>query len=574
VTKLVKRTGETLLGTFKNENGELIFETLPSQGVYQKSFAKIPGGYNLWDVITCRFTPDGRINLMQKFANSDDFDKEEKILFSMAHVRTFFPESVEKEAQELQFVLSPKRKDFRDWHTLTIDGSDAKDLDDALSIRTLSNGHVLLWVHIADVSEYVREGTLLDREARDRATSIYTPWKVIPMLPERLSNDLSSLHPGAPKLTLSVLMEVDSTGNVRRTEVTEGVIDSKKKWIYESIQKSYDTKEYDSENEKNTIESLYTLYDILIKRRKKEGKILFESTETYFEFDKSAPKTDVLVPENVKKRKRMDSHMLIEECMILANEEIAKWCSHRNIPFLSRVHGVPGNDQMRTIEYVIGKVGTNDIFAKKPAIEPIHIRNFMDKLHEDDVYRYSRLLLPKMAKANYSDKKFRHFGLALEYYAHFTSPIRRYPDLQIHRIIKEELQGTLTPERKKHYAEVLKKIARHCSDKERQAEDIERQFDALYACRYMSSFVGSNFDAMISGIAAFAYFVELSNGIECMIELPHRWNKVDELTGSLLDKNGKVILQIGQKVKVTIERIDMKEKRIVAIHTGASFWQL
>lgn len=176
-----------------------------------------------------------------------------------------------------------------------------------------------------------------------------------------------------------------------------------------------------------------------------------------------------------------------------------------------------------------------------------------------------------MAKAVYSDKKFRHFGLALEYYAHFTSPIRRYPDLQIHRIIKEELHGLLTPERKKHYAQVLKKMAHHCSEMERHAEDLERQFDALYACRYMMGFVGHEFEGMVSGIANFAYFVELSNGIECSIELPYKQYTVDEALGVLKAKNGKTVLSIGQKIHVCIEKVDMIEKRIIGKSIGASF---
>ncbi len=277
----------------------------------------------------------------------------------------------------------------------------------------------------------------------------------------------------------------------------------------------------------------YTLYDILSKRRKKEGKILFESSETVFEFASKTPSSESssgkLIPSNVKNRSRVAAHMLIEEFMVLANEEVAKWCDSHGLPFLSRVHGIPPFNSVDVIRKIIGKNralpllggaggGTSPSLLLRPnsphknggletykgrnehnrkdkntTLEPKEIRDFLDTLSEDDTYKYSRLLLPKMAKAVYADSKHRHFGLALEYYAHFTSPIRRYPDLQVHRIIKEKLRGTLTDERIIHYKKILKKVARACSERERAAEDIERAFDSLYACRYMSNHVGEVF---------------------------------------------------------------------------------
>jgi ribonuclease R len=269
--------------------------------------------------------------------------------------------------------------------------------------------------------------------------------------------------------------------------------------------------------------------------------------------------------------------MLIEEFMVIANEEVARWCDTHGLPFLSRVHGIPPFNSVDVIRKIIGKSSAKN--QKNPqsrerdssftkgahkSLEPKEIRDFLDALAPDDVYRYSRLLLPKMSKAVYTDRKHRHFGLALEYYAHFTSPIRRYPDLQVHRIIKEKLHGTLTEGRIIHYQKILKKVARHCSERERTAEDIERAFDSLYALRYMEDKVGQTFSGRVAGIAEFAYFVELASGIEVTVYLPReRRYIIDPIEGVLSTIQGKRIVQVGEKLKVEITGIMNDERRIV-----------
>ncbi len=231
--------------------------------------------------------------------------------------------------------------------------------------------------------------------------------------------------------------------------------------------------------------------------------------------------------------------------MVLANEEVAKWCESNGIPFLSRVHGLPGNEQTEIIQEILRKNRDQSksipLFKRQiPVLEPTHIREFLEKIQDPiDLYRFSRLLLPKMAKATYSDTPFRHFGLALEYYAHFTSPIRRYPDLQVHRIIKEKIHGVLTPERITHYKTILKKIARKCSEQERSAEDIERAMNSLYICRYMRDKIGKNYRGQISGLAEFALFIELENGIETTLYLPRGRYNIDQIEGILTTTSGK-----------------------------------
>lgn len=260
---------------------------------------------------------------------------------------------------------------------------------------------------------------------------------------------------------------------------------------------------------------------MLAKRRRKEGKIIFESTEVRFS-------GDTRIGIQVEKRSRNDAHMMIEEFMVLANEEVAKWCVRHELPFLSRVHGTPGHNNLAFIAEII----ENQEVKKK--LEPHHIREYMEKVTDPILrFRLSRLLLPKMAKATYADKPSQHFGLALSYYSHFTSPIRRYPDLQVHRIIKEKLHHKLSSERKVHYRNILKRVARHSSEQERTAEDVERVFDALYACRYMQDKVGNVYVGRVSGIAEFALFVELENGIEGTMYLPRKKFRVNSFTGSL-----------------------------------------
>ncbi len=544
----------------------------------------------------------------------------------------YFPSILSKVASTDVGKQTTLRTDFRKGFTMTIDGADAKDLDDAISIARYRDGSYLLAVHIADVAEYVREWSALDHEAIERTTSIYTPGQVIPMLPEKLSNDLCSLHPGEPKLTLSILMKVDQKGNVLGTFMTEGVIESRKRGIYEEIEENgewwmmndewnldiggfgIDQKPWNGGSGGETVwakkktgnkwaerggasflppeafdtfgsksmemiswivqndsewldylssvewrnlkipflEDFFSLFHILEKRRKKEGKIIFESWEPTFSFDSDGQIIDI------QKRERGASHMMIEEFMVLTNEEVAKWCTKYSLPFLSRIHHLPPEANAKIIREIVGLASVHE------TIHPSHIRSYLDTLSTtESLYRLSRLLLPKMAKAFYSDTSHMHFGLALEYYAHFTSPIRRYPDLQVHRIIKEELHKSLDKTRKDHYRHILKKIAKKCSDGEVRATDIERAVDAIIICRYMTDKVGETFEGRISGLTEWAIFVELENGVEVTVYQPRGWVRsiIDPVTGTL-SRGNRVIYTIGDPLRVKVIGINTVEKRV------------
>jgi ribonuclease R len=538
------------------------------------------------DLFIVRFQSGRKLEILRKFGNINDRNILEELIFFQAGTRREWPSDVEKYTPErpviekvpiarssfwtsvlsqsisLKDVLFPKvrvnnreRLDFRSWYTMTIDGADAKDLDDAISIAKYEGGDTLLGVHIADVAEYVNEHTPLDREAYLRGTSIYTPGRVIPMLPESLSNDLCSLHPGEPKLALSLLMRIDSKGFVKESFVTEGLIESSHRGVYEEIFSVQSVPTM-------IIEDFQTLYHILRERRKKEGKIIFETTECYFDLDNERNVT------NMRKRERWDAHMMIEEFMVLANEEVAKWCAKRKIPFLSRVHEVPSDEKTREIHEVIAaNVRPGSLLIGFPwndgDIEPHHIRSILEQAKSDDeLYRFSRLLLPKMTKAVYREKPIRHFGLALTHYAHFTSPIRRYPDLLIHRMVKKYLHKETSS--KRDYEKNMKKWGESLSQKERSAEDVSRAIDDLFMCRYMEDKVGQVFAGMISGVTESNIYVELENGVEGSIYLKNISERftLDSARGSLRDRKGEERYRIWDQLSVKVLSVDVKARRV------------
>lgn len=660
VKRLIARSNITLLGSIEKigfgKTSIRIFREYGNIGSIVVKDSWTPW-YTKGDIVEVIYFKDTDWKIRERIGNMEDSHIDEILLYRKESICIDFPKDVIEEAENihqdtiesrggqtlipkyltdglLQVYFDPwmkeyfpslsswkhSRTDFRNIFTMTIDGADAKDLDDAISIARYEGWDYFLVVHIADVSEYVSEWSALDAEALRRTTSIYTPGKVIPMLPEKLSNGLCSLHPGEPKLTLSILMKINTDGQVFWSFITEGIIESNKRGIYEEIVEWdmsilhlwVDEKQWNGEFEGATLserrwkrwtderqqsesefvdpsrafdtfqswkvyswslnniphlDDFFTLFHILEKRRKKEGKIIFESSEPVFMLDQEGQVT------HIEKRERWASHMMIEEFMVLANEEVAKWCAKRHLPFLSRIHHFPPQENLKIIQEIIGYT------TSRKDITPWDIRNFLDQYSKEEVskfpswelvqsntlYRLSRLLLPKMAKAFYSDTALMHFGLALEFYSHFTSPIRRYPDLQIHRIIKEELHGELTSERKKHYRSILKKIGKKCSDGENLATSIERSVDAIMVCRYMEKRITQSFSGRISGLAEWAIFVELESGVEVTV-YREKWRShgryiVDPVHGTL-SLGQKILHTIGDELVVKVVGINAEEKRV------------
>lgn len=592
--KLIQRSKEELLMQVEKKNGKILFRLSEISGTSIVRPIQPIENPEDGDIYVVRFRERTSVDVLRYFGSREDTEVIEKMMYFRAWVRHEWPEKLrnpdiaplpsfgspdntaytqplidglipdEKKLSDTdifpRIMLDSKKNprfDLRLWPTLTIDGADAKDLDDAISMARYEWGDFLLGVHIADVAEYVTEGSDLDTEAYLRGTSIYTPGRVIPMLPEILSNDRCSLHPGGPKLTLSILIRIDPNGKVKESCVTESIIESQKKGIYDEIWE---------EMKGWQLQNFSSLYTILEKRRAKEWKILFETTECYFDLD-----ADRHV-KNIRKRSRNDAHMMIEEFMVLANEEVAKWCQTKGIPFLSRVHDAPSAEKTREIHEIIA-IDNPDRQKETLSVDidteltPRAIRHILEWARaRGDLYRFSRLLLPKMSKAIYQDKKHRHFGLALEYYAHFTSPIRRYPDLLLHRMIKKYLHSELG-ERKSEYVKNMKKWGISLSEKERTAEEISRSIDSLYMCRYMSQYVWQSFDGIVSWLTESNIYIELNSGVEGSIYIGKGAVKrvqlrLDSSIGALIDTKWITVYIIGQSLRVKIREVDIGNRRI------------
>jgi len=456
------------------------------------------------------------------------------------------------------------RIDLRNEWVITIDGADAKDLDDAIGVKKLPNGNFELSVHIADVAEYVTENSVLDREAYHRGTSIYTPDEVIPMLPEHLSNNLCSLHPGSPKATLSITLELDGTGKVLRSRIDETLIDSKQRFTYDEVQEIID--ELDGKKTgifekypREIIELLrngLTLKRILDKRRVKEGKIDFDLKEVKITTDAAGKVTDI------SKRDRSESHKVIEEFMILANEEISRFFGEKKIPFLYRIHEKPSEEKADELIALLDHYGYN---LTRETLSPRSLREVMEKLQGKEYsFVLSKQILASMSKAVYSEEILGHYGLALHFYSHFTSPIRRYPDLQIHRIIKAYIHKKLDKKELARFAGLLPKVAKHTSTTERKAENIEYLIRDIKIIDYMQDKIGQIFDGIVSSIGDHGIYVELPNGIEGLIYMrdissTHRF---DPRAGTLKSLSSGKTFRLGDPIRVRVTQADKTLRRL------------
>lgn len=454
------------------------------------------------------------------------------------------------------------RKDLRDLPTVTIDGEEAKDLDDAISIERAGEGY-LLGVHIADVSHYVQEHTPLDEEALKRGTSVYLVDRVIPMLPHKLSNGICSLNEGEDRLALSCLMEIDSQGNVTGHEIAETVIRSDRRMTYTAVNAivtDHDpqvTAEYAEFAEMFLL--MKELADILRKKRHARGSIDFDFPESKILLDEKGK------PTEIKAYERNAATRIIEDFMLLANETVAEDYFWQELPFLYRTHDKPDEDRMKRLGTFINNFG---YVLRMPGgqVYPKEIQKLLDKVEgTPEELLISRLTLRSMKQAKYTIENTGHFGLAARYYTHFTSPIRRYPDLQIHRIMKEALHGGLTGKRISHYEKILPKVAVQTSALERRADEAERETDKLKKVQYMEQFIGQEFEGVISGVTSWGFYVELPNTVEGLVHiselrddyyvfLEERYELCGEMTGKTY--------KLGQTIRVQVTGCDRFSKTI------------
>ena len=464
--------------------------------------------------------------------------------------------------EEIPLKEYKRRKDLRDVRMVTIDGEDAKDLDDAVSIERLDNGRYRLGVHIADVSHYVREKNPLDKEALKRGTSVYLIDRVIPMLPKKLSNGICSLNPKVDRLTLSCIMDIDSSGKVLDHEIVESVIRTNERMTYTDVTKIL--KDNDPELSKrydyllDDFKAMEELCNILYKKRTKRGAIDFEFEESKIilnEFGK---------PIDIKPYEREIANRIIEEFMLVCNETVAEHMFWSHLPFVYRIHEDPDEEKLEKFREFIYNLGY--IVKWNGEVKPRNLQEILEKVRgkkEETVV--STLLLRSMMRAKYSPECVGHFGLAAKYYCHFTSPIRRYPDLQIHRIIKEFINGKIDDDRSKKLTALVDYAARQSSETENIATEAEREVDDLKKAEYMLDRIGEEFEGIVSSVTSFGMFVELPNTIEGLIHitaLDDDYYIYDENHLCLMGERTKKIYRLGDFVKVRCSKVDIPNREI------------
>ncbi|PXV85622.1 RNAse R [Lachnotalea glycerini] len=471
-----------------------------------------------------------------------------------------FPERVMNQVESVSNEVSGAdmagRMDLRDWQTVTIDGEDAKDLDDAITI-TKDGANYKLGVHIADVTNYVQEKSALDVEALKRGTSVYLVDRVIPMLPHKLSNGICSLNAGCDRLALSCIMTVDSKGNIIDHKIAETVINVDRRMTYTSVKKILEDKDVaEIEEYKELVpmfELMQELAQILREKRRKRGSIDFDFPESKIILDKLGK------PLEIKPYERNVATKIIEDFMLAANETVAQDYFWQEMPFVYRVHDNPAPEKIQKLAMFITNFGYG-IKTTQEEIHPKELQKLLQKIEDTpEEALISRLTLRSMKQAKYATVSTGHFGLAAQYYCHFTSPIRRYPDLQIHRIIKDCLRGRMNEKRIDHYEKILSEVAAQSSSMERRADEAERETEKLKKVEYMEDHIGEIFDGVISSITGWGMYVELPNTVEGLVHITALMDDYyiyDENAYELVgEKTGKHY-KLGQKVKVEVTATD------------------
>lgn len=473
-----------------------------------------------------------------------------------------FPEKVMEQAVNVARPVAEAdlqgRKDLRNILTVTIDGEDAKDLDDAVSLSIDEYGSYELGVHIADVTNYVQENSSLDREALERGTSVYLTDRVIPMLPVVLSNGCCSLNPGEDRLTLSCIMKISPEGKILGSEICESVINSDRRMSYNEVLSLLEgTASEELMHECGFLMQMFRdmaeLSGILIKMRQKRGAIDFDFQETRIILDKNGHTV------GLEPRLSNTATKMIESFMLAANETVAENCYYGELPFVYRSHEDPDPEKIRFLRDYVVSLGYS-FKISRDGIHPKEIQKLINSIAgTPEEALISRMTLRSMRQAKYTTEPIGHFGLADKYYCHFTSPIRRYPDLQIHRIIKDQLRGRMTRVRLSHYEGILDYVAAQSSQRERRAQDAERDVEKLKKAEYMTDHIGDCYEGIISGVTNYGIYVELVNTVEGMIRLsdiPDDFYVYNEIMMEVCGKNSGKRYKMGDRVKIQVVAAD------------------
>lgn len=515
---------------------------------------------------TVSFNKEGELTarILTSYGSADSAKVCADAIIDTAGIPSVFPDEVREQAETLrsQGIREEDlkgRTDLRDWTILTIDGQDAKDLDDAVSLEQVENGW-RLGVHIADVSHYVRENTPLDREARRRGTSVYFADRVIPMLPEALSNGACSLNAGEDKLTLSAIITLSSNGNFIEAAIKKTIIRSRVRGVYREINDLFNDKAEDSVKEKyapvrDMLTNMRRLAVKLKEAASRRGTMDLISTESAFVLDHEGH------PVDIYSRETGESEGMIEQFMISANVAVASFARQHGIPFVYRIHEQPDPMKLKVLSEMAQRLGLKNTRLDKQ----LDLRALMEEAKETTYARLiSDRLLRSMAKAKYSERPLGHYGLALKDYCHFTSPIRRYPDLSIHRILSDVLGGVSKEQIVQHYTAFAQESSELSSQYEIRAMMAERDCEDCYKAEFISRFIGEEFDGVISSISGFGVYVELPNSVEGMIRLenlPEENLRYDDVA-SLINSRGKPVYTIGDNMTIRVEKTDVSSGRI------------
>lgn len=482
-------------------------------------------------------------------------------------IRTFklpevFSSKVLDEADQIPLDVTDEmtrgREDFRSYKVITIDGKDAKDLDDAVHVIKLDNGHYELGVHIADVTNYVKERSKIDKEALSRATSVYLLNRVIPMLPERLSNGICSLNPQVNRLTLSCIMEINDSGEVVKHRICESVIKTVERMNYDDVSDILEdalTPALRTRYE-HILEELELMKDLahkLKQKRERRGSIDFDFAETKIQLDGNGK------PIFIGKAERRIGHRIIEDFMLAANETVAEHMFWLELPFVYRIHETPSPEKIEALNKFLNHFG----YKVKGNVEEVHPKAIQQLIEEvtgkKEEHVISKMALRSLKQAKYSPNNDGHFGLSAKYYCHFTSPIRRYPDLQIHRIIKEMIAGKLSEKRIAELKKIVEEVSIQSSEKERNAELAEREVDDMKMAEYMMDHIGETFTGIISSVTSFGLFIELDNTIEGLLRvdnLDDDFYVYDEARLQLVGERTRKIYALGDEIEVVVTKAD------------------
>jgi ribonuclease R len=576
IVKILERSQQAIVGRFEADSGgrgyvvpfdrRVLADVQVSAG---EGIPAEPGQMVLVEITrwpTATRGPMGRI--VEVLGRIDEQGVDTRIVIRKFHIPDEHSEEAVEEARRLGSSVKERdvrgRTDFRSTTTVTIDGEHARDFDDAITIERLANGNYWLGVHIADVSHYVREGSALDEEAYERGTSVYFPERAVHMFPSELATGLCSLNPNVDRLVQSCLMEVDKKGQVRRYEMHDGVINSDARMTYTAVNAILTDRDGETiERHRDLVpmfDQMHELFEILHARRRRRGAIDFDLPETEVVLSEFGEIEAILPSE------RNIAHRIIEEFMLLANETVAAHLDERAMPALHRVHEAPDLKKVAEFEAFITTLGYS-LALSGATPRPKDFQRLIDRMKGTPEERpIAALMLRTMQKARYDAASLGHFGLAAEHYTHFTSPIRRYPDLVVHRMLRESRGGPVAEPRRAELEEELPEIARHTSEMERRADEAERELLQWKKVRFMADKVGDEFEGYITGVAPFGLFVELVEhfveGLVHVSSMADDYYRFVEQQHVLRGENTRKIYRLGDKVTVQVVKVDLERRQV------------